>query len=144
MRLTNNAMFKGFWIIFSLGAPEAVQTENFFKCIIFIYFFFMLIFLACDIKKKQKEKLELVHKGDGLVKNLLLHVSVFKSVPVSLSRKGELCTIISIFSQPLLVLFQDWSGALETGMYVVTCSSSPLPRWWHIYGAVSLSQNTLT
>ena len=131
--------------LYSRWVPLRLCRLRIFLNVSFLFInFFMLIFLACDIKKKQKEKLELVHKGDGLVKNLLLHVSVFKSVPVSLSRKGELCTIISIFSQPLLELFQEWSGALETGMYVVTCSSSPLPRWWHIYGAVSLSQNTLT
>ena len=94
--------------LYSGWVPLRLCRLRIFLNVSFLFInFFMLIFLACDIKKKQKEKLELVHKGDGLVKNLLLHVSVFKSVPVSLSRKGELCTIISIFSQPLLELFQE-------------------------------------
>lgn len=39
--------------------------------------FFILIFLTCNSLEKRKEKLELVYKGDGLVKNFLLQVSVF-------------------------------------------------------------------
>ena len=39
--------------------------------------FFILIFLICNSLEKRKEKLELVYKGDGLVKNFLLQVSVF-------------------------------------------------------------------
>ena len=86
---------------------QTLQTEDFFKCIIylFIYLFiyFILIFLACDIlEKKRKEKVVLVYKGDGLLEKLLLQVSVFwckvgaslsfcgkMGIPVSISRKGE-------------------------------------------------------
>ena len=131
--------------LYSRWVPLRLCRLRIFLNVSFLFInFFILIFLACDIKKKKKKKRKArigAYKGDGLVKNLLLHVSVFKSVPVSFSRKGELCTIISIFSQPLLVLFQEWRGALETGMYVVTCSSSPLPRWWHIYEAVSFTKH---
>ena len=47
--------------------------------VFFCFFVLIIIFLACDIleKKKRKEKLELVYKGDGLVKNVLLQLSVF-------------------------------------------------------------------
>ena len=59
---------------------QAMQTVD---CRLRFFFlnvcvFFIIIFLACDIlEKKRKEKLELVYKGDGLVKNVLLQLSVF-------------------------------------------------------------------
>lgn len=55
---------------------QTMQTEIFLK-IFYHLIFFILIFLTCDILEKRKEKLELVYKGDGLVKNFLLQVSVF-------------------------------------------------------------------
>ena len=67
---------------------EVFKNIYHFKCIIFIYFF-PKFFLACDMLEKKMEKLKLVYKGDGLVKNVLLQVSVFlgvKSVPVSAFR----------------------------------------------------------
>ena len=65
---------------------QTMQTVDcrmriFFENVWFFFCFFdlIIIFLACDIleKKKRKEKLELVYKGDGLVKNVLLQLSVF-------------------------------------------------------------------
>ena len=109
--------------------------------------FFILIFLTCNSLEKRKEKLELVYKGDGLVKNFLLQVSVFL---VLSQYQGHLIAgkvngvLYNIFSLPTLsstfprVTRGIWR---QECIYVVTCSSSPLPRWWHKYGAVSFTNH---
>ena len=70
---------------------------------LFINFFYSNFSSLWYFRKKRKEKVVLVYKGDVLLKNCAgFGVPCVKSVPVSISRKGELCTIISIF---LVVLF---------------------------------------
>ena len=78
-------------------------------CHFYLLISFILIFLACDILEKKKVS----PTGSGF--------SGVKSVPVSISRKGELCTIISIF---LVVLFPRMKGCHS----VYSCTHACITR----------------
>ena len=76
----------------------------------YLLIFFIRIFLACDIlEKKKKRKARIGIKRRWFGKKLTptcFGLPSEKSVTTSME-KGEFCIIISIFSQPLVVIFQE-------------------------------------